>query len=72
VALGYLTTFRLPDGTSHWSLWYIWAALLFGLRFLRIAPIYDPVPLDPPRRFAAFLTLLVFLVCFMPVPISGL
>jgi len=72
IALGYLTTFRLPDGTSHWSLWYIWAALLLGLRLLRIAPIYDPVPLDPPRRFAAFLTLVVFLVCFMPVPISGL
>ncbi len=72
IALGYLTTFRLPDGTSHWSLWYIWAALLLGLRFLRVAPIYDPVPLDPPRRFAAFLTLVVFLICFMPVPISGL
>ena len=72
VALGFFTTRRLPGGSNPFSLWYIWAALLLGLRFLRTAPIYDPVPLDPPRRFAAFLTLLVFLLCFMPAPISGL
>jgi hypothetical protein len=50
----------------------VWAALLFGLRFLRIAPIYDPIALDPLRRFAAFLTLVVFVLCFMPAPIFGL
>lgn len=56
----------------HWTGWYIWGALLFGLRFLRAAPIYDDTPLDPDRRFAAFLALLVFLLCFMPAPISNL
>lgn len=50
-------------------LWYIWAALLFGIRFLRIAPIYDPTQLDPPRRFGAVLALLVFILSFMPMPI---
>src|SRR5580692_6996861 len=55
----------LPLG-RFWLGWYVWAALLFGLRFLRIAPIYDPIPLDPPRRLAAFLTLVVFILCFMP------
>jgi membrane-associated protease RseP (regulator of RpoE activity) len=55
----------------HWSGWYIWAALLFGLRFLRSAPVYDDTPLDPDRRFAAALALLIFLLCFMPAPISG-
>jgi membrane-associated protease RseP (regulator of RpoE activity) len=61
----------LPLGRI-WFVWYIWASLLLAQQFLRVGPVYDPVPLDPPRRFAAFLTLLVFLVCFMPVPISGL
>jgi membrane-associated protease RseP (regulator of RpoE activity) len=56
----------------HWSGWYIWAALLFGLRFLRSAPIYDDTPLDPDRRFAAVLALLIFLLCFMPAPIINL
>jgi membrane-associated protease RseP (regulator of RpoE activity) len=55
----------------HWSGWYIWAALLFGLRFLRTAPVYDDSPLDADRRFAAALALLIFLLCFMPAPISG-
>jgi membrane-associated protease RseP (regulator of RpoE activity) len=62
----------LPLGYFFWYGWYVWAALLFGLRFLRIAPIYDPSPLDPPRRFAAFLTLIVFILCFMPAPLFGL
>jgi len=62
----------LPLGYFFWYGWFVWAALLFGLRFLRIAPIYDPIPLDPPRRFAAFLTLAVFILCFMPAPIIGL
>jgi membrane-associated protease RseP (regulator of RpoE activity) len=56
----------------HWTGWYIWAGLLFGLRFLRAAPIYDDTPLDPDRRFAAVLALLIFLLCFMPAPIINL
>jgi membrane-associated protease RseP (regulator of RpoE activity) len=50
--------------------WMLWAVILFGLRFLRAAPIYDPIPLDPNRRFGAFLSLIIFLLCFMPVPIQ--
>ncbi len=53
----------------HWSGWYIWAVILLGLRFFRSVPIYDPMPLDPRRRFGAFLALVVFLLCFMAAPI---
>jgi membrane-associated protease RseP (regulator of RpoE activity) len=56
----------------HWSGWYIWAAILLGLRFMRTAPVYDTTPLDPDRRFAALLALLIFLLCFMPAPIVNL
>jgi membrane-associated protease RseP (regulator of RpoE activity) len=55
-----------------WFVWYVWAVLLLAMRFFRTAPIYDPVPLDPPRRLAAALTLIVFVLCFMPAPIIGL
>jgi membrane-associated protease RseP (regulator of RpoE activity) len=56
-------------GVFHfWPGWYIWGVLLFGIRFFRFLPIYDPVPLDTSRRWGAFLTLLVFLLCFMPSP----
>jgi hypothetical protein len=53
-----------------WRGWLLWAMILVGLRFFRMAPIYDPTPLDPNRRFGAFLTLLVFLLCFMPSPLQ--
>jgi len=59
----------LPLGFFLWRGWLIWACLLIGLRFFRVAPIYDPTPLDPNRRFGAFLALLVFVLCFMPSPI---
>lgn len=54
---------------SPWYGWFVWAALLFGLRFLRAAPIYDATPLDPNRRLLALLTLAIFVLCFMPAPI---
>jgi membrane-associated protease RseP (regulator of RpoE activity) len=54
---------------QHWPGWYIWATILLALRFLRAAPLYDATPLDPSRRFGAFLALAVFFLCFMPAPI---
>jgi len=54
---------------GFWQGWYIWGVLLFGMRFLRIAPIYDSASLDSPRRWGAFFALLVFLLCFMPAPL---
>jgi membrane-associated protease RseP (regulator of RpoE activity) len=52
----------------YWGGWYIWAALLVGIHFLRALPIYNPEPLGPARYAAAFLALLIFLLCFMPAP----
>lgn len=51
-----------------WMGWYIWGALLLGIRFFRALPVYHPEPLDSDRRAAALLTLLVFILCFMPAP----
>ena len=53
---------------GFWDGWYIWGALLLGMRFLRVAPIYDPATLDPGRRRAALFALLIFLLSFMPAP----
>lgn len=57
---------------GHWQGWYVWAALLFILRFFRVPGVYDVVPLDPARRFGAFLALLLFLLTFIPAPIVNL
>jgi membrane-associated protease RseP (regulator of RpoE activity) len=55
-------------GFHFWPGWYIWAAMLIAIRFLRALPIYYPEALDSRRRAAAFLSLLVFILCFMPAP----
>jgi len=71
----YFVSILLPLGLvalglfGFWEGWYIWGALLFGMRFLRIAPIYDPTPLDTPRLWGALFAFLVFLLCFMPAPL---
>jgi membrane-associated protease RseP (regulator of RpoE activity) len=56
-------------GVFQWRGWLLWAGILLALRFFRTPPIYDPTPLDPRRRFGVVLTLLVFLLCFMPDPL---
>jgi membrane-associated protease RseP (regulator of RpoE activity) len=59
----------IPLAIWQWPGWYFWAALLFGLRFFSAAPIYDPTPLDPNRRFGVAIALIVFILCFMPKPL---
>jgi len=54
---------------GHWQGWYFWAAMLFIIGFFRVLPVYDPAPLDPARRFGAFLAFLIFLLAFMPSPL---
>ena len=68
-----LSSFLLPLfliflGYRFWPGWYLWGALLMGIRFLRMLPIYNPQPLDASRRAAALLALLVFILSFMPTP----
>jgi len=62
----------VPLGYFQWQGWWIWALILFGLQFFRMAPIYDPTPLDPNRRFAAVVSFAVFILCFMPYPVERL
>ena len=65
-----LPLFLLFLGYRFWPGWYVWGVLLLFIRFFRFLPIYDPVPLDSTRRFGALLTLLVFILCFMPNPFA--
>ena len=68
------SSFVLPAGLillglfHFWMGWYVWGALLLGIRFLRTVPMHNPEPLDPKRRLAAVAALLIFILCFMPAP----
>ena len=63
VSLGYF---------ADWPGWYVWAVLLFSIRFLRVVPVYDPLPLNSNRRLGAFLAFIVFVLSFMPAPVVNL
>jgi membrane-associated protease RseP (regulator of RpoE activity) len=54
---------------GFWEGWYFWAAMILAMRFLRVAPIYDPTALDSNRRWGALLALVIFLLSFMPAPL---
>jgi membrane-associated protease RseP (regulator of RpoE activity) len=56
-------------GYFHWRVWWMWAGILLALRFLRIPPVKDHRPLDFARTVLAVVTLLVMILCFMPVPL---
>jgi membrane-associated protease RseP (regulator of RpoE activity) len=56
-------------GYFHWQVWWVWAGILLALRFLKIPPIYDQRPLDWRRAVLALVTLMVMILCFMPVPL---
>jgi membrane-associated protease RseP (regulator of RpoE activity) len=68
VSLG-VALLLIPMGKLLWEGWYVWAGLLLILRF-RHPPLIDPwEPLDPKRRIWAAIALLIFILCFIPVPI---
>jgi membrane-associated protease RseP (regulator of RpoE activity) len=52
------------------KVWLLWAGILLALRILRIPPVYDQRPLDPVRVVLAAASLLVMILCFMPVPLG--
>jgi len=60
--------FLLPMGFL-WMGWLLWAFLLVLILGMRHPPPYDPyTPLDDGRRITGYLALLVFALCFTPVP----
>jgi membrane-associated protease RseP (regulator of RpoE activity) len=57
-------------GIGGWPGWLLWAFMLVALG-LHHPPTWDPVtPLDRRRVAAAGLTLLIFILTFMPEPLS--
>jgi membrane-associated protease RseP (regulator of RpoE activity) len=50
------------------TIWFLWAGILLAMVFLRIPPVHDQRPLDGTRIALAIATLLVMILCFIPVP----
>ncbi len=57
-------------GWSFWTGWLLWAVLLVFLGLGHPAALDTETPLDTRRRVAAWLTIVLFIITFSPVPIS--
>jgi hypothetical protein len=53
-----------------WSGWWLWAALLFWLGQVHAQPLDQITTLDAPRKALAVLMLIIFVLVFMPVPMT--
>ena len=60
----------LALGRNPWWGWLIWAVILIALGLGHPSTVDRDSPLDPGRTFAAWLTVVLFIVTFSPVPLS--
>jgi membrane-associated protease RseP (regulator of RpoE activity) len=68
-AFPYIVGLLLVMG-MFWSGWWLWAALLFWLGRVHAQPLDQITELDLPRKALAVLMLIIFLLVFMPVPMT--
>ena len=55
-------------GESGWEGWLLWAVLMLILGIKHPPVLYWETPLDPRRQLIGFLTLIIFIVTFIPSP----
>lgn len=67
VPAGILPPWLMFDG---WAGWLFWAILLVGLGTSHAPTEREDVVLDPARKILAFASLVLFVCCFSPVPVS--
>jgi membrane-associated protease RseP (regulator of RpoE activity) len=60
----------IPLGLLFWSGWLLWVFLLLILRFRHPTTIDDSIPLERLHFRLAWFGLAMFVLCFMPSPIS--
>ncbi len=60
----------LALGRNPWWGWLLWAVLLVALGLGHPSTVDRDTPLDPGRAIAAWLTVVLFIVTFSPVPLS--
>ncbi|MCL4492383.1 MAG: site-2 protease family protein [Nitrospirae bacterium] len=55
-------------GNSGWEGWLVWAVLMLILGIKHPPVLYWEVPLDPKRRLIGFISLVIFVITFIPSP----
>ncbi|MFA6979402.1 MAG: site-2 protease family protein [Ignavibacteriaceae bacterium] len=62
-----ISYFEIPLNIG-WSGWLFWAVILFFVIKIKHPPIYDDVELDWKRKTIGYLTIAIFILCFIPAP----
>ena len=57
-------------GITQWQGWLLWAGLVFLFGQVHATPLDDVTPIRPRERAVALLLLMVFVLIFMPNPLS--
>ncbi len=66
-----LVAFLAALGALSWSGWFLWAAILIFILGIKHPPVMDDhIPLDVKRKFIAIATIGIFVLTFVPLPIS--
>jgi membrane-associated protease RseP (regulator of RpoE activity) len=60
----------LVMGITLWQGWFFWAVLIFLLGVGHPPPLNDVTPLGGRRKLVAVLTIVIFLLVFVPVPLK--
>jgi membrane-associated protease RseP (regulator of RpoE activity) len=60
----------LTIGRSYWAGWLLWVIILIALGLGHPTTFDADTPMDKPRRIAAYATIVLFILTFMPVPLS--
>lgn len=66
---GMLVFMMLIAASFFWPGWIVWVVLMF-IFGVRHPPVADYTELDPKRRRLGYLAMVIFVISFMPVPIS--
>jgi membrane-associated protease RseP (regulator of RpoE activity) len=57
-------------GFFAWEGWMLWAVLLLILGFRHPPIMYSAIPLDPKRKLIGWAAFVIFVLTFIPVPVS--
>lgn len=64
------TLFLVPLGLFYWKGWLMWAVVLLVLGTRHPQLLDEQESLGPGRKWVAFLSLVIFILCFTPSPFS--
>jgi membrane-associated protease RseP (regulator of RpoE activity) len=60
----------VPLAIHYWLGWMMWAVLLLAIGFRHPSLVDSWEPLDERRRLGALVALAIFILCFMPAPLT--